>query len=90
MLNRQAKADLEYRTEGMFTSFISNTKEGEHIWKEIAARNEGVGKISTFNLDSTLRQIRAAGYVVRKAKKVVLSDEAGDALLAEVEAVNEK
>lgn len=84
MMNRQAKADLEYKTEGMFTSFIPNTPEGEQIWKAIAAQNEGVGKIFTFHLDSTLRQIRAAGYVVRKAKKVVLSDEAGDALLAEL------
>jgi hypothetical protein len=35
--------DLEYLKQGLFTSFFPDTKEGEQVWREIAAQSEGRG-----------------------------------------------
>lgn len=74
--------DLEYRINGMFTQFIPNTKAGECAFNAIAAHTDGTGNIFTAHLDSTLKQLRAAGYSVCRARKVSLVDD--DALLAEL------
>lgn len=74
--------DLEYTTSGMFTAFIPNTTAGEQAWRAIAEQTEGTGKILTFHLKATLRQLRAAGYTVKKAKPVPVDI---NALMAELE-----
>ena len=66
--------DLHYTKLGIFTMFMPNTKDGENIWRELASRTEGTGKVFTMHLASTLKQIRAAGYSVSKAPKSKPSD----------------
>lgn len=77
------QADLNYHTDGLFTMFYANTPAGADAWNAIAAQTEGTGQILTSHLQDTLRQLRAAGYSVRKqsAEKVD-----ADALLAELQA----
>lgn len=62
--------DLEYRKNGLFTFFIPNTKDGESAWRELSDQTNGTGKVFTFHFDSVLRQLRRAGYSVRKAPEV--------------------
>ena len=75
--------DLEYTTDGLWTRFIPNTKAGEGAWYRIAELTDGSGAILTMHLPDVLRQLRAAGYSVRKAR-VTLSPDT-DELLAELE-----
>jgi hypothetical protein len=75
--------DLTYRTDGIFTNFLPETKDGEDAWRVIAEQGGGNARVLTIHLNNVLLQLRKAGYVVRKAKKSVcnLSD---DQLLAEL------
>ena len=61
--------DLEYIDHGMFTSFIPVSKEGEVAFNEMAAYTEGTGKVLSIHKQSTIQQLRQAGYKVGKAKK---------------------
>lgn len=67
-------ADLHYTKSSMFVMFVANTKAGEEAWKAIAAQTEGTGKIFHSQLESTLAQLRKAGYTVRKAPKMTPAD----------------
>ena len=73
-------SDLSYLTTGIFTVILPNTKEGEHVWREIVAQ-EGTHKIFTIHLKAVISQIRKAGYTIVKAKPMKMSD---DELLAEL------
>lgn len=75
-------ADLSYRDQGLFTSFLANTPAGENAWREIAAKNDGSGKVLSVHAADTIRQLRDAGYAVAEASAVVTGDE--DAILAEL------
>jgi len=74
--------DLEYTTDGVFTRFMPCTKAGEAAWLEMSTETDGSGTILTMHLPDVLRQLRAAGYSVRKAR-VTLSPDV-DELLAEL------
>jgi DNA-binding HxlR family transcriptional regulator len=62
--------DLNYSINGLFTTFLPNTESGQKAWREIARHTEGTGKIFTFHLKSTLKQLKAAGLVVKKTKEL--------------------
>lgn len=62
--------DLVYLSQGLFTAFVPESKAGEYAWREMAKHTDGTGKVFTTHLGSTLKQLRDAGYVVRKAKNV--------------------
>lgn len=76
--------DLSYRDEGLFTCFVPNTAQGETAWNELAAKNDGVGKVLTIHANATIQQLKAAGYNVSKARKVSLDDISDGVLLAEL------
>lgn len=61
--------DLTYNTTGFFTSFYPETKEGEKAYNHIIEVC-GSPKILTRDLKITLHQLKKAGYIVKKAKKV--------------------
>lgn len=75
-------ADITYTTNGLFYRIIPQTKEAEAVFHEIARHFED-GAIPCTAWEGTVRQIRAAGYSVRKAPKVKPGEL--DALLAELE-----
>ena len=77
--------DLTYTTSGMFTAFIPETKAGEDTWRVMNAQVNG-DRILTIHLPAVLRQLRAAGYKVAKAKRKKVSMGEVDALLAELAA----
>lgn len=81
------KVDLEYIEQGMFVAFVPVSKKGEEAWAQIAKQTEGTGKVFSVHKDSTLSQLRAAGYSVRKAKPVKLSESEIDNLLKELDAL---
>ena len=74
--------DLEYIDHGMFTSFIPVSKEGEVAFNEMAAYTEGTGKVLSMHKQSTIQQLRQAGYKVGKAKKAkeITAEQAEDML----------
>lgn len=68
------KADIEYVKCGMFVTFVPNTTEGEHLWKQLAEATEGTGKVLAMHAKQAINDIRKAGYTVRKAKDVNKKD----------------
>lgn len=61
--------DLNYITDGFYITLIPNTKDGDYIWNEIAAKFDGVAKIPSHMKPSIFKQIKDAGYTIRKAPK---------------------
>lgn len=78
------QSDLSYRDEGVFLCFVPNTAQGETAWNQIAAQNDGVGKVLSIHAKATIQQLKAAGYSVSKARKVSLDSILDDELLAEL------
>lgn len=76
-------ADLTYTSDAMFTRFYPETKCGEAIWNEMAAKMNGVATVFNFEAARVIAQIRKAGYKVAKAKKPT---ESIDEILAALEA----
>jgi fatty acid-binding protein DegV len=60
--------DLTYLEQGLFTTFLPESKQGDEAWREIHKQCPN-GKVLTIHLKSTLSQLRKAGYIVKKAKK---------------------
>ena len=79
-------ADLTYFNAGMFSGFVANTPDGEDAWRELAKQSQGSGKFLTQQMAGIIRQLRAAGYSVDKAKPIKAGeiDELLAALGAEV------
>ena len=78
--------DLEYIDHGMFTSFIPVTRAGEVAFNQMAEYTEGTGKVLTIHKQSTILQLRQAGYKVGKAKKQgKITAEQVDEMLRELE-----
>ena len=77
--------DFTYTTNGLFTSFIPHTPEAENAWRVMAQNNNGNATFFTVHLPSILKQLKDAGYTVRKARagKPVTEEEIS-ALLAEL------
>lgn len=61
--------DLEYIDHGMFTSFLPTSKAGEVAFNQMAEYTDGTGKVLSIHKQSTIQQLRQAGYRVEKAKK---------------------
>ena len=74
--------DIEYIDHGMFTSFIPVSKAGEAAFNQMAAYTEGTGKVLSIHKQSTIQQLRQAGYKVSKAKRQgkVTAEQADDML----------
>ena len=60
--------DLTYMSRGMFTTFMPNTLEGVTAWQELAKQTDGTSKVPSAHAAATARQLRAAGYTVRKLR----------------------
>lgn len=72
--------DLTYTNDGLFTRFYPETDEGENAWREMALE-DGVAAVMSVHAKAVIAQLRAAGYVVRKAKPCAMSV---DDILAEL------
>lgn len=81
------QSDIEYYNDGLFIRFMPNTQDGVSVWNTIAADNDGVAAVLAIHGEAVIRQIKAAGYSVSKARKVSMADiNMDDELLAELEA----
>lgn len=76
-------ADLTYHDDGMFTTFLPNTKAGEDAW-HVMAENDGTGKVLTIHAAGVISQLRDKGYTVAERPKTSMSDIADDDLLSEL------
>ena len=77
--------DLIYYQDGMFISFIPMTNDGDSAWNEMAKNLGGVAAVFIFHKDAVLKQLRDAGYKVRKRKKSDMQcDLSDDELLKEL------
>lgn len=68
------KADIEYIEGGMFVTFVPNTTEGEHVWRQLAESTDGTGKVFAIHAKQVIQDMRKAGYTVRKAKPASKKD----------------
>jgi hypothetical protein len=66
-------ADLEYKNNGMFTHFYPNTPAGEDAWR-VMAKEDGVAAVFSHQAKDVIRQLKAAGYTVRKAKPLTKTE----------------
>jgi hypothetical protein len=80
-MNKQT-SDLTYKQTGLFVRFYPETHAGGVAWAEMASIGDA-GVIYACHLDSTLKQLRDAGYRVTKAKPIAAKID-DDALLAEL------
>lgn len=62
--------DLNYLNDGFFITLIAKSKDGEYIYNEVAKNFEGVAKFPVHMKPSIFKQIKDAGYTIRKAPKV--------------------
>lgn len=80
--------DLTYlrSSDGLFTTFLPNTPDGEKAWRTMNATqgSEG-GKILAHHTEAIIQQIRDAGYTVAAGASGQITSEEADALLAELE-----
>ncbi len=68
------KRDVSYKVDGLFTTFIPDTAQGEIAVREMMAQNENSNKVFSVHSSAVIEQLRKAGYVVRKAKPVTRAD----------------
>ncbi len=64
-----AKPDLTFTNDGVFVTFYAETKAGEDAWRVMAEQMGGVARIMAPQFASVKAQLKAAGYVIRKATK---------------------
>lgn len=83
-----AKPDLTYSApDGIWTRFYPETPAGESAWRTMAeASPDGVVAFLPHHVPAVIRQLRAAGFIVHKARPhKPLSAADLDAMLAELE-----
>ena len=61
--------DIEYMDQGLFTAFLPVSKAGEVAFNQMAEYTDGTGKVLIIHKQSTIQQLRQAGYKVGKAKQ---------------------
>jgi hypothetical protein len=73
--------DITYIQNGFFTRFLPDTKDGEGAVNEII-RVTGDNVIRNDHLKAILKQLRQAGY---KVKKAIVTKESKEKVLAEID-----
>jgi hypothetical protein len=61
--------DLNYITDGFYITLIPVTKEAEAVYNDVANAFDGVAKFPVYMKPSIFKQIKDAGYTIRKARK---------------------
>ena len=80
-------SDLSYTqsTDALFITFYPNTSEGEKAWKVMnSTPGAQGGKVLAAHIDSTIEQLRKAGYTVSQAAITSINIQHDDALLQEL------
>jgi len=80
--------DLSYRrsSDGLFTSFYPNTPAGKTAWETMNATPGGEkGKVLASHTESTIQQLRDAGYTVAEDTTPAASQKEIDTLAKELE-----
>lgn len=77
------KADLTFRRGRTFTTFLPETLAGEAAWRDMSEVTAGTGKVLNVEAPRAIAALRAAGYVVKRAKPEPAEI---DSLLAELNA----
>lgn len=68
--------DLNYITDGFYVTLIPVSKESESVWNEVANAFDGAAKFPIYMKPSIFKQIKDAGYKIRKAPKAkAISDD---------------
>ena len=78
--------DLIYLDDGFYITLIPQTDDGIYLYNTIANEFDGVGKFPKHMKPSIFKQIKDAGYKIRKAPKPSKIDwtQEDDKLLAEL------
>ena len=78
--------DLNYITDGFYITLVPNTKDGEYIYNTIAKAFDGVAEFPAYMKASIFKQIKDAGYTIRK--KTLKKSDLTDILNNDVELLN--
>ena len=65
--------DITYIRDGMFTTFMPDSKEGVTVYKDLIEQNNGSDKVFNSHSKNVIKQIRSAGYIVKKAPKSTIT-----------------
>ena len=65
--------DLTYTQDKMFTRFFAETEAGHTAWNQMAETLGGVAAVLNIHANSTIYQLKKAGYKVGKAKPSKMS-----------------
>ena len=76
--------DFNYTESDFFTMLMPNNDEAVVVYNEIAGHFDGVARFPSYMKPDIFKQIKDAGYTIRKARKI--SDKEMDNILAELEA----
>lgn len=79
--------DLIYRrsADGLFTTFLPNTPEGENAWRTMnATQNSEGGKVLASHTEAVIQQIRDAGYTVSEDASAPVTTDEVDAMMADL------
>ncbi len=63
------KPDLTFTNDGVFVTLYAETEAGKDAWRVMAEQMGGVARIYSLHFASVKAQLKAAGYVIRKATK---------------------
>ena len=66
--------DFEYTTDGLFAHIMPASEPGKRQWNELAAQGFN-GKVIVLQFAQFCADLKAAGYTIRKARPVRISDE---------------
>ena len=58
--------DLVYIRGKMFTTFFPDSEKGKAVFQELVEQNSGSNKVFNFHSKNVIRQLRSAGYIVKK------------------------
>jgi hypothetical protein len=81
------KPDLSYHrsADGLFTTFLPNTPEGENAWRTMnATQNSDGGKVLASHTEAVIQQIRDAGYTVSEDASAPVTADEVDAMVADL------
>lgn len=75
--------DLHYTLDGLFIRFYANTDAGEQAWRVMAAESRNAC-FYAFQAKAILKQLKDAGYTVRKIKPKAVTQSEIDEILKEL------
>ncbi len=77
------QVDISWILDYPFVRFLPESAAGERVWREMHSQGGG-DVVAIQHKECVIKQIRDAGYIVRKKRASVVTDSEADDLLNEL------